>query len=87
MPREMEGTTIKFDDAAYDEAVHSAVPSAADIQVIIKDRGTAQGLPIVAITWTSEIEGELVKVQNVMTARMWLSVARAIEGRYPGLLS
>ena len=84
----MEHINIKFDDFLFDTIVHApnALPDDGSPQFIFKDKVTHSGNPGCCIAYKAQTkDGKMVQCQTVVTARLLLMVAAAINGRYPEL--
>ena len=82
----MEHVVIKLDDGTgheFDEALKGTLPDAGDLKVITKNDATVGGKPAVMLTFTVQLpDGTMQRVQTVTTAKMFVSAAAAVKGRY-----
>lgn len=82
----MEHTNIKVDAARFDEVVHGGLPMGRDLEFVVKDGATQEGLPVVAITFSVQLpDGTLARAQAVTTARMVVALGRFMEGHFAAL--
>jgi hypothetical protein len=56
-----------------------------DLRIILKNKGTKEGRPIAAITFTAVLEGTPVTVQTVTTLRMLKRALEIINAHHPDL--
>ena len=87
----MEHTTIILDDGSgreFDARLkgQGVLQDYGDLEVITKDNGTAGGRPIVMLSFHVITPIGRFRVQTVTTARMLVTAARAITGKYPNLM-
>jgi hypothetical protein len=86
----MESISVKLDDGTgkvFDEALakskKSNMPECADLTIITKDDGTAEGNPIVMITFTVRMpDGTFQTVQAGTTAKCFAMAGAAVKGKY-----
>lgn len=78
----MEHAVVKFDGDEFDELVHGGCPEMGDLKFVFKDDATTSGNPAVVIAFTAVVDGKPAKVQAVTTLNVFLSAARAANGRY-----
>jgi hypothetical protein len=78
----MEQIDIRFDDALFDELVHSGLPECGDLTAVVKDRATEEGKAAVVFAFTAVLpSGERVQVQAVTTGALVEGLAAALAGR------
>ena len=65
-------------DADFDDIVHNAQPSGAGVRLATKRGATSGGLPAVAIGFEAEVDGRVVRVQNVVTLRELVTAVRGL---------
>jgi hypothetical protein len=87
----MEAFGITLDDGtgkAFDEALrNNTLADYGQIQLITKDSATEEINPAVMLTFkVLQTDGTTKNAQTVTTAKLFLSAAKVIDSRYPGLL-
>ena len=87
----MKHVSIILDDGSgkeFDARVRGddVLKDCGDLEIVTKTQGTAGGRPIVILTFHVITPVGKFRVQTVTTARMLVTAAQAIIGKYPNLM-
>lgn len=81
-----DAVTVVFDDGTgqlFDRAVHGSLKDGANLACVVKENGTVDGKPIVALTFRVQLpDGSVARAQTVTTARALIAAAKLIAARY-----
>lgn len=72
----MECVIVQNSAQRFDEIVHAGPPEGGDLEFVIKPGAMVSGASAVCVTFTSEVKGELVRVQAVTSV---LALQQALQ--------
>jgi hypothetical protein len=69
-------------DADFDDRVHNSAPAGEMLEVITKRNATSGGLPAVVLAFDSEVNGEVVRVQQAVTLRELVTAVKTVAAHH-----